>query len=321
MMDFAPHPFTLRQLQYLVAVADTRSFRAAAERCHVAQPSLSAQIAQVESALGATLFERERRPLLVTPAGEALIARARVLLRQAGDLVGAARAFEDPLSGTLRLGLIPTISPYLLPEVAHALRRDLPRLELVFVEDKTAVLVRQLERGELDAALLALEADTADLETVSLARDPFVLAVPRDHRLAKRKQAVKSSELSGENVLLLDDGHCFREQALTYCEHAKVEELGFRATSLATLTQMVAGGLGVTLLPSLAVPIENRRGDLATLRLSSPEPARTLGLAYRPGSPLKARFERVAEVIRAAAVPLLSGKTSKERSGHPRRKA
>jgi LysR family hydrogen peroxide-inducible transcriptional activator len=316
-MDTTPHPFTLRQLQYVVAVAETRSFRAAAERCHVSQPSLSAQIAQVESALGCTLFERERRPVLVTPAGEALIARARGVLRQADDLVGAARAFEDPLAGTLRLGLIPTISPYLLPEVAHALRRDLPRLELVFVEDKTATLVQQLERGELDAALLALEADLDGLETLSLARDPFVLAVPREHRLAKRKQAVKSSELGGEHVLLLDDGHCFREQALTYCENAKVEELGFRATSLATLTQMVAGGLGVTLLPSLAVPIENRRGDLTILRLSSPEPARTLGIAYRAGSPLKERFSKVAEVIRAAAVPLLSGQSSKAKERAP----
>src|SRR5262245_35276316 len=125
-MESAPHPFTLRQLQYLVAVAETRSFRAAAELCHVAQPSLSAQIAQVESALGVTLFERERRPVLITPAGQALLARARVLLRQADDLVGAARAFEDPLAGTLRMGLIPTISPYLLPEIAHALRRELP---------------------------------------------------------------------------------------------------------------------------------------------------------------------------------------------------
>jgi LysR family hydrogen peroxide-inducible transcriptional activator len=296
-MGTAPHPFTLRQLQYLVAVADTRSFRAAAELCHVAQPSLSAQIAQVESALGVTLFERERRPVLVTPAGEALIARARALLRAADDLLSAARAFEDPLAGSLRLGVIPTISPYLLPEVARALRRELPNLELVFVEDKTSVLVQKLERGELDAALLALEADLAELETLPIARDAFVLAVPKDHRLAKRKQAVKMSELAGESVLLLDDGHCFRDQALSYCQRAKVEELGFRATSLATLTQMVAGGRGVTLLPTLAVPIENRRGDLSVLRLSGPEPARTLGLAYRSGSPLKARFARVAEVI------------------------
>jgi len=267
-MDSAPHPFTLRQLQYLVAVADTRSFRAAAELCRVAQPSLSAQIAQVEHALGVTLFERERRPVLVTPAGEALIARARTLLRAADDLLSAARAFEDPLAGTLRLGVIPTISPYLLPDMARALRRELPKLEFLFVEDKTHVLVSKLERGELDAALLALEAELGDLERMPIARDPFVLAVPRDHRLAKRKQAVKVNELAGESVLLLDDGHCFRDQALSYCERAKIEELGFRATSLATLTQMVAGGRGVTLLPSLAVPIENRRGDLAILRLS-----------------------------------------------------
>jgi LysR family hydrogen peroxide-inducible transcriptional activator len=150
------------------------------------------------------------------------------------------------------------------------------------------------------------------LEVARIARDRFVLAVPPDHRLAKRQKPVKSSELEGEHVLLLDDGHCFRDQALSYCEHARTEELGFRATSLATLTQMVAGGLGVTLLPGLAIPIENRRGDLAILRLSAPEPARTLGLAYRPGSPLKARFERVAEVVRQAAAPLLSSEKAKK---------
>ncbi|MFT3924726.1 MAG: LysR substrate-binding domain-containing protein [Myxococcales bacterium] len=244
--------------------------------------------------------------MLVTPAGEALIARARALLRGADDLLSAARAFEDPLAGTLKLGVIPTISPYLLPDVARALRKELPNLELVFVEDKTSVLVSKLERGELDAALLALEADLGDLERLPIARDPFVLAVPRDHRLAKRKQAVKTGELTGEQVLLLDDGHCFRDQALSYCERAKVEELGFRATSLATLTQMVAGGRGVTLLPSLAIPIENRRGDLTILRLTAPEPARTLGLAFRPGSPLKARFAKVAEVIGQAAQPALA---------------
>jgi LysR family hydrogen peroxide-inducible transcriptional activator len=304
-MKFAPHPFTLRQLQYLVAVAETRSFRAAAEQCHVAQPSLSAQIAQLEDSLGVTLFERERRPVLVTPSGKALIARARALLREADDLVSAARSLQDPLAGTLRLGVIPTISPYLLPEAAEALRRELPKLELVFVEEKTHVLVSKIEHGELDAALLALEADLNGLETTRMVRDPFVLAVPRTHRLAKRKQAVKVNELAGEQVLLLDDGHCFRAQALAYCARAKVEEVGFRATSLATLTQMVAGGFGVTLLPTLAVPIENRRGDLAILPLSSPEPARTIGLAYRPGSPLKPRLERVADVIAAAAAPLL----------------
>src|SRR4051812_24786821 len=148
-MKSGPHPFTLRQLQYLVAVDDTRSFRGAAELCRVAQPSLSTQIAQLEHALGVTLFERERRPVLVTPAGEVLITRARGLLRAADDLLSAALAFEDPLAGTLRLGVIPTISPYLLPEVARALRRELPNLEFVFVEDKTSVLVSKLERGEL----------------------------------------------------------------------------------------------------------------------------------------------------------------------------
>jgi LysR family hydrogen peroxide-inducible transcriptional activator len=195
-----------------------------------------------------------------------------------------------------------------LPEIARGLRKELPRLELIFVEEQTSVLVHKIERGELDAALLALEADLNGLETLQIVRDPFVLAMPKDHRLAKRKQPVKLSELTGESVLLLDDGHCFREQALAYCERANVEELGFRATSLATLTQMVAGGRGVTLLPSLAVRIENRRGDLAIVGLTHPEPFRTLALAYRPGSPLKARCDFLAEIIRKATAPLLTAK-------------
>src|SRR5262245_1089727 len=174
-MSLTPHAASLRQLQYAVAVADARSFRRAAERCHVAQPSLSAQLAQLESALGVRLFERDRRRVLLTAAGRELVDRARRVLQETDDLVQTAGRAGDPLSGRLSIGVIPTVSPYLLPAIAPALRKAYPRLTIVWREDKTADLVRQLQAGTLDAALLALEAEIGDVERETIARDPFVL--------------------------------------------------------------------------------------------------------------------------------------------------
>jgi len=245
-----------------------------------------------------TLFERDRRGVLLTAAGSELIERARAVLRHADDLVTKSQQFVDPLAGTLRVGLIPTISPYILAEVAPLLRKAFPRLTLVYREDKTSVLVDMLEQGGLDAAVLALEANLGDLVHEPIAEDPFMLAVARTHRLADRKKPVALSDLEGENVLLLDDGHCLREQALSFCQRAKAEELEFRATSLATLCQMVAGGAGVTLLPTLAVSIENRRGNFAVLPFSRPRPARHIVLAYRSATPSKETLVAVAATIR-----------------------
>ena len=297
-MAFAPHPFTLRQLQYVVAVADTKSFRGAAALCHVSQPSLSSQIAQVESALGVALFERDRRGVLLTSAGSELVERARGLLRDGDDMVATSQRYADPMAGTLRVGLIPTISPYILPEVAPLLRKAFPRLTMVYREDKTSVLVDLVEQGVLDTAVLAMEANIGDLQHETIAEDPFVLAVAQTHRLADRKRPVAMSDLEGENVLLLDDGHCMREQALAFCARAKTEELEFRATSLATLCQMVAGGAGVTLLPTLAVSIENRRGNFAVLQFAKPKPMRRIVLAYRAATPSKDTLLAVASTIR-----------------------
>ncbi|HET8733016.1 MAG TPA: LysR substrate-binding domain-containing protein, partial [Anaeromyxobacteraceae bacterium] len=299
-MRSSPHPFTLRQLQYAAAVADLRSFRRAAERCHVSQPSLSAQIIQLEEALGVRLFERGSRKVLLTSAGESVLVHLRRLLLEADDLADSVRQLGDPLAGTLRLGVIPTVSPYLLPEVVPELRARHPELSAVWVEDKTENLVEALREGRIDGALLALEAPIGEVEREVVCEDPFVLAAPPGHPLVQPREPASPGELRGAGFLLLDDGHCFRDQALSYCTAARGRELDFRATSLATLAQMVAGGAGVTLLPRLALPVENRRSELAIRRLASPEPHRTLALVWRPRSPLGPALRRLARTIAAA---------------------
>lgn len=299
-MILAPPSFSLRQLQYAVAVAESMSFRKAAERCHVSQPSLSAQLAQLEDALGVRLFERDRRRVLLTAAGKELIERARRVLIDVDDLVDTARHQSDPLVGQLNIGVIPTISPYLLPEVAPAIRAEFPRLTVLWTEDKTDVLVRSLDTGLLDAALLALEADIGDVEREVIALDPFVLATPRGHRLGAGKSPVALSELRGESVLLLDDGHCLREQALAFCSSARVRELEFRATSLSTLAQMVAADAGITLLPSLSVATEVRRAELRLRPFAAPAPHRTIALVWRRQAARDQALRRVAATIVAA---------------------
>lgn len=297
-MRFGAHALTLRQLQYAVAIAETKSFRRAAERCHVSQPSLSAQIAELERGIGLRLFERDRRGVLVTSAGEELIERARRVLVDVEDFIDAAARHIDPLTGTLRFGIIPTLAPYLVPEVDPALRSAFPRLSLLWTEEKTSVLVERIQTGDLDAALLALEANLGDLEYEVLGKDPFLLATAKDHQLAGTTRPLKLEDLEGQRVLLLDEGHCLRDQALDLCAGAGAEELGFRATSLSTLSQMVAAGTGVTLLPALAVPVENRRGLLALRRFAEPSPHRTIVIAWRRRSALTEPLRAVTAKVR-----------------------
>ena len=293
----APHDLSLQKLQYVVAIADTLGFRKAAELCHVSQPSLSAQVRELEEMLGVKLFERDRRRVLVTPAGADLVARARRVLSEAGDLVEAAVRLGDPLAGSLRLGIIPTIAPYLLPEAVPAVMARFPKIKLLFREEKTEVLVASLASGKLDAAVLALEADLGELSHAVIAQDAFVLAMPKRHALA-RKRTISAEDLDGETVLLLDDGHCLRGQALSYCSSTQAHEASFRATSLSTLASMVSSGAGVTLLPSLAVPIENRRGQLVIRPFDEPAPSRTIALVWRPSSPMTKALKELAAVLR-----------------------
>jgi LysR family hydrogen peroxide-inducible transcriptional activator len=296
-MNSLPHPFTLRQLQYLVAVADRRNFRRAAEACHVSQPALSAQIAQCEELLGVRIFERDPRNVTVTEAGHILIARIRHLLLLSDELVSAAQALTDPLAGTLRIGIIPTVAPYLLPDVTPALRTSLPRLVFRWVEDKTPTLSKLLSEGEIDAAILALEAQLGDVAHAVIGSDPFVLATARDHRLGRTKKPARLDELDGEQVLLLDDGHCFRDQAIAACAEARVTEASYRATSLSTLVQMAAQGQAVTLLPELALGVENRRQDLVIRRFAGSPPVRTLALVWRRRSGRDETFKALARSL------------------------
>ncbi len=291
------HDLSLRQLQYVVAVADTLGFHKAAARCHVSQPTLSAQVQQLESVLGVRLFERDRRRVLLTTDGADLVARARRVLLEGDDLVAAAVRLREPFTGTLRIGVIPTIAPYLLPEVMPRVRAKYPRLSLVFREERTADIVRELDMGALDAGLLALEADIRECAHAEIAKDSFVAALPKRHPLARKKR-LKLSDLHDAHVLLLDEGHCFRDQVLALCSRANASEQSFRATSLVTLTQMVSSGAGITLLPSLAVPVENRRGQLEIRPFVKPTPGRTIALIWRPRSPSAGVFVELARCLR-----------------------
>lgn len=317
-MRLTPHPFSLRQLQYAVAVAEARSFSEAAARCHVSQPSLSAQVAQLEEALGAQLFERDRRRVLLTAVGEQILERARTVLREVDDLVDFAQRSTDPLAGTIRLGVIPTLSPYLIPCIRPALRRDYPELTLLWVEDKTEVLRTKLAAAELDGALLAVEAEIGEVEREIVGYDPFVLAAPAGHPLTLRASPVRLEELESENVLLLDDGHCFRDQALAVCSSAKAQELEFRATSLPTLAQMVADGTGITLLPQLAVATELRRARLSVRPFADPVPGRTIALVWRRRSPLGAALKQIASTAREAFLSLQPASATPARKGRHR---
>jgi LysR family hydrogen peroxide-inducible transcriptional activator len=291
---------SLRQLQYVVAVADTLGFHRAAARCHVSQPTLSAQVQQLESVLGVRIFERDRRRVLLTSAGADIVARARHVLLEAEDLLAAAARLQDPFAGTLRIGIIPTIAPYLLPEVLPKVSAKYPKLSLLFREDKTADIVRELAEGKLDAGLVALEADVGECAHADIGTDPFVAALPKGHPLA-RKRRLDIADLEGENVLLLEEGHCFRDQALALCSRVKATETPFRATSLGTLAQMVSSGAGITLLPSMAVPVENRRGQLEIRPFARPVPGRTISLVWRASSPLANVFTALAKTLRRAA--------------------
>lgn len=293
----------LKDLRYLVAVADTGHFGRAAERCFVSQPTLSAQLKKLEEYLGVPLVERQPRKALLTPAGAEIVARARRIVEASDEVVSIAQAHREPLAGRLRVAFLPTIGPYLLPMVAPKLRKELPRLELMLYEYQTATMLERLRSGDIDMGILALPVEMDGLAARALYDEPFVVAAPNDHPLAARKQ-LKISDLQGVTLLLLEDGHCLRDQALDVCNRIAVhEKQDFRATSIETLRQMVASGAGVTLMPELAT-----RGSHAAPRglvfrpFVKPIPTRSIGAVWRKSSPRTLAIDAVARVIADHAI-------------------
>lgn len=291
-----PRP-TIRQFEYVVAVADYLHFGRAADACAVSQPGLSAQILQLEQTLDVQIFERSRRKVIVTPVGRQIVERARRILQETDELMRAAADAKEPLVGEVRLGVIPTIAPYLLPRLLPKVRKAFPKLRLILREDQTRRLVEALRTGRLDLLLLALPIEGDDLESHPLLLDPFVLAAPKGHPLT-RKPVVTEKDLAGQSLLLLEEGHCLRDQALSLCTKAGAREESVRATSLNTLVQMVAAGLGITLLPALAVPVEAHRGSgIQTRPFADPSPGRQIGLLWRRSSGRGKSFELLAEQL------------------------
>ena len=293
-----PYLPSLRQLRYLCALAEHRHFGRAAEACFVTQSTLSAGLQEMEQILGVVLVERTKRRVMVTPLGEEVVRRASQVLRAAEDIVELAQAAGQPLSGPLRLGVIPTIAPYLLPRLLSPLKQQFPLLRLYLLEDRTARLLDQLSAGHLDAAVLALPYDAPGFAFAEIGEDPFLLACPADHPLAEQP-IVSVEDLAGSQLLLLEDGHCLRQHALAVCGLAAGragEEI--RGTSLQTVIQMAASGLGVTLLPRLAVTAGALDGTGLVLRpLAGDPPARRLALAWRRSSPRQAEFVRLAAFV------------------------
>lgn len=289
---------TLRQLRHLVALANHGHFGRAAASAAVTQSTLSASIKELEAVLEAALVDRTRRQVVLTPLGRETVERARRILADTEALALSARAQREPLTGTLRMGVIPTIAPYLLPAVLPGLRRSYRGLQLYLVEDLTPRLLEQLHVGQLDAVLLALPYDCGNVESARLFDDRFLLALPADHPLVKERR-IDPERLRSEEVLLLRDGHCLREHALSVCHLANRRRTeAFEATSLPTLVQMVDNGLGITPLPELAVDAGLLRGtSLVTRPLASEEPGREIALVWRRGTGRREEFLLLAKEL------------------------
>ena len=293
---------TIRQLQYLKLLAENGAFGKAAEAAHVTQPTLSAGIQELERTLGAPVVDRARTGVILTPVGEEALRRATVILNEAEELVEAAKNAGQPLVGRFRLGVIPTIAPFLLPGALSLLRERFPRLRLFLREDLTQRLISQLKAGRLDAALIALPYDMSGLEWAHVMDDELLAAVPADHPLAAMT-SVSPEAMERETLILLEDGHCLREQALSACRLNPPRTGGgdepFAATSLPTLVQMVASGLGVTFLPGMAVRAGLAVGaNLAIRPIDAENPAREIVVAWRAGSNRRAEGRLLAEVLK-----------------------
>ena len=297
---------TLKQMRYFCALAREQHFGRAAEACNVTQPALSMQIQELEATLGIDLVERTRAGVKLTPKGAEVAARAQRLINDARDLVDYARNSEGVLSGVLRLGLIPSLAPYLLPPLLPLLRASYPNLELYVRETQTEQLLHELADGKLDVLLLALPVKSPDIETMTLFEDRFLLAVPQSQNMSGRVRATRELVEEGR-LLLLEEGHCLRDQALAYCSLQQVSSVNtFGASSLSTIVEMVSAGLGITLLPEISLPVEERGRGIKLMRFVDPEPSRTIGLAWRRSSPRVADFQELAKLALQAGEAILA---------------
>ena len=288
---------TLRQLRYLAALAEHRHFGRAAEACAVTQPALSMQIRELERILGAELVERRPNEIVLTEVGSEVVRRGDGILAAVRDLMEAGRHHSQPLIGRIRLGVIPSLAPYVLPKVLPALQKHYPALRVELRETLTMPLVDELLRGQLDVIMVALPIADTEIETLRLFDDPFLLALPAgDPRLRARR--ARAEDIDPQRLILLEEGHCLRDQALSYCSAVRQDSaIGLGATSLATVMQMVANGHGITLIPRIAAEVEVRDDRVALLRFAAPEPVRTVGLAWRRTSPRKADFAALGQLI------------------------
>ena len=291
---------TLKQLRYFDALAREQHFGRAADACSVTQPALSMQIQDLEASLGIALVERTRSGIKLTPKGEEIAARAQRLLNDVRNLIDYAQHAGGILSGTLRLGVIPSIAPYLLPPLLPLLKEKYPSVELYVRETQTQPLTDELVGGKLDVLLLALPLKNPDIETLPVFDDRFLLAVPKAKKLSGRVRATKDM-VEGDRLLLLEEGHCLRDQALTYCSLQQVDAVNtFGASSLSTIVEMVSAGFGITLLPEICLGVEGRSREIKVIRFVDPEPSRSIGLAWRRSSPRRDDFFALAKLIAAA---------------------
>lgn len=297
---------TLRQLRYLSALARHGHFGRAADACAVTQPALSMQIRDLERTLGVQVVERRPGEVILTDVGREVARRGEDVLSASRDLVDFARHRGGVLTGRLTLGVIPSLAPYLLPRILPALQKQFPELRLELRETQTRQLVDDVQSGTLDAAMLALPLGEAEIETQRLFDDTFLLAVPADDP-RPAEQRVKPAEIDQSRLILLEDGHCLRDQALAFCATARTGRMAagtaFAASSLSTVIQMVASGYGVTLIPQIAADVEQRDQRVKFLRLENPQPGRTIGLAFRKTSPRKADFAALGDVVKASVAP------------------
>ena len=299
---------TLRQLRYFDALERHGHFGRAAEACAISQPALSMQIKELEDTLGGVLLERGARQVRLTKFGEEVVQRTREILRSIDELGDFARASRDQLAGRLRIGMIPTIAPYLLPSVIENLARVHPELDIHVRETMTPKLIQELAEGRLDTAILALPVSEPSLTEVALFTENFLLVRPGE----QEGRPVPSTEMLREmKLLLLEEGHCFRDQALSFCNMRSPPREVLDASSLSTLVQMVGAGIGVTLIPEMAVAVETRSAPVSVVRFKNPQPSRTIGMVWRRTSPLARQLQQISEVVRLSGSGLRERKQKK----------